>query len=333
MDKNKLNSANQRQQTEVIDDKHLADDTARENALTQEKRRRRSKPLLVFLLTLFMAALAALAALLVYKAYFEKQPVTSNTTPQITSTPKKLTAQELITVVSPKLSGTDVTDKSTYMAPAVKLAGYTYYVAPFADEMPLATVEKMITASQTPVDRAAIGKVFSDKGFSAKEYESTESEPSMTVYSQADVMCSVADTRGSNEAADHTVAVVCANMTDYISFAGSVKPYATVYQTFARDDSDTSAILFTKKPVVKASKTSGYQTAELGIGNYTDGRIGVGGFMGLFYQTPDKKWHFFKGTQNLLNCDEFSDNEVKKAFAGEKCMKTNTEEGTVFSSV
>ena len=66
-----------------------------------------------------------------------------------------------------------------------------------------------------------------------------------------------------------------------------------------------------------------YQRAQVGIGGAEFDA--VGGFAALFYQGPDATWKFFKGTQNILPCSDYATEEVKKAYLGQQCLDTATD--------
>ena len=62
--------------------------------------------------------------------------------------------------------------------------------------------------------------------------------------------------------------------------------------------------------VIKDSLVSPYQTLKVPVSNA----------MGLFYRTsPDADWKYFTATQDVLDCSEFSSQDLKNAFSGEIC--------------
>lgn len=329
----------------AINNDHALSDVERDSqfaqtstALAKEKTKRRSKPLLVLLIALIIALLGAVAAIAVYKAYIEKPATPATMSPQPTTTntasQAKLTAKEVITLVSPSLSGTQNTksgDQAPILStPAVKPSGFDFYTATTsAFDKQVVGVQYAIPANQSTVDVAKVGKTLSDKVFTAKQFTlPTTDSSTYTVYSHADVVCGIENNAGSNEAADHTVSVTCYDMANYVALANSLKPFATTYTNSASQNSDTT-LLMQGKPTIKASKTTGYHTAFVNISSYTDGQIGTGGFGGMFYQTPDNAWHYFLGTQNAVGCDKYNTPDLKKAYLGETCSDATGKESTV----
>ena len=62
--------------------------------------------------------------------------------------------------------------------------------------------------------------------------------------------------------------------------------------------------------LIKDSQFAPYQTIT----------VGVGGAAGLFYRTDkDAAWQFFTGTQDMIGCDRYNTENLKKAYLGEQC--------------
>lgn len=316
-----------------VDNDHALDDAQRDNkfvatsdALAAEKTKRRSKPLMVLVIALIVALLGGGATLAVYKAYFEKptaQPATVvPSAVQTSPTPTKLTAKEIVALATTKLTGSPVDSTSTpppaFNAPSVKVAGADFYVTT-SSATEVAGVRHTIGASQSIVDVASVGKLLSDKGFTVKNFDDPNPGDTYSVYSHADVVCSVENTAGSNTAAAHTVTVVCYDMVDYEALTTSLKPFATAYLAAEKAQGRGDSVRFSGKPVIKDSKTPGYKLTTIGTSGYDGTSVNVGGFVSLFYQTPDGVWHFFKGAQSVLNCSDYNTQDLKKAYLGEQC--------------
>ncbi len=69
----------------------------------------------------------------------------------------------------------------------------------------------------------------------------------------------------------------------------------------------------------KDSATVDYKTAELSVPDA----------MALFYRTPDGVWHFFKGTQQKLQCSMYSTSDLKKAYVGDSCYDASGADAVV----
>ena len=94
----------------VVDNDHLVEDanterklTVTHEALAREKTKRRSKPLLVFLLALLLILLGGLAGALVYKSFFEQSA--PSTTSTCRSPEKSFSSGHCLTSASGRPSG------------------------------------------------------------------------------------------------------------------------------------------------------------------------------------------------------------------------------------
>ncbi len=323
--------------TPLVDNDHSLDDAKTQRqlsttsaALAQEKTKRRSKPLLVFLLALLMTLLGAVAGVFVYKAYFDKSATPQTTTPVVTTTPSKLTAKQVVAAVTPKLVGKSF-DNGGSGVPAVKVAGYDFYTSLSSTNSEIARYASTVEQTNVASTRAAVNSILVDKGFTEKTVTSPADSVDTSYYVHSDVTCLFYDAAGSNQTAAHMMSIDCADMSTYESVAKAQQPFGTVYVTAAKStpELDTTKLLFLDQPTIKDSKTTGYRTAQLNISSYADGMVGVGGFVGLFYQTPDKTWHFFQGTQNELSCSQYNTPDLKKAYLGESCGDQSGAKSTV----
>jgi hypothetical protein len=68
-------------------------------------------------------------------------------------------------------------------------------------------------------------------------------------------------------------------------------------------------------PIIKDSSVSPYQTLQVGTENAA----------GLFYRvSPDAEWQYFTSTQAELECSEYNTDDIRKAYAGDKCYDEAT---------
>lgn len=316
----------------TINNDHSLDDVRRDNqfsktsdALAKEKTKRRSKPLLVLVLTLVMAALGGIATLAVYKAYFEKQavqPTAVQPAPPTSSIPavQKLDAKTVLQKVTPGYTP----DTEMPMQP-IKVAGYDYYV----NTTPTAAAKKDVAASQSPVEIATITKLLKEMGFEEKAIQPGDNESMLiTNFSHKDVVCRATVTKTyNNPNGTHLVNVGCENMSRIVTQAAALKQF---YTLLPPDQTRFQNALSGDAGKVTDSKTSGYATLVLGIGGVTDeGEAGMGGAALLFYQTPDKQWHYFLSSQSILSCAAYNSPDLKKAYIGEKCSDSTGKEMTV----
>jgi hypothetical protein len=290
-----------------------------------KKRKRSSHVLFVVLALLIVAALGGAATLLAYKYYFPKSASPTQTT-DTQPAEKKLTAAMTISLVKGSYDSEASTDSG--LSVPIKVAGYDFYTG--IDESKVTAIKGTVPYADSAVVVAKIAKILKEKGFSEKIVQNgNDSSMYIADYTQRDVVCQTTITKTyNNPTGDHRVDVACANMSDYLDAASLQKPLYTVYPS--KESADGSTIEFVGAPKVVASKTAGYNTAQISMGGVaTDGTVGVGGFAGLFYQTPDMKWHFFMGAQNTPQCTDYKTDDLKKAYVGTSCLGADGKEATV----
>lgn len=306
-----------------VNNDHSLNDVATNNqlgrtkqALVKEKTKRRSKPLLVFLLGLLVAALGAVAGIAVYKAYFEKPapaPVTNtSTTPQQVSSTN---AQATIAAVTSKLNmPSPTTDKPLL---ALQVAGYDFKTD-VNDAMAYKGVKADVPASDVSVKVAELGKLLKEKGFSETISAANDKSNYESRYFGADAACLV-KSQGSpdNAQAAHVVSAYCLNMDSFKVVAAAQKPFHAASKASITYN-DMNALY--GKPDTKPSQTSGYTLASLVVGA---ANAGAGISTLLFYQTPDKAWHFVTSKPDVGPsplCSDFSSTDAKMAYVGTACL-------------
>lgn len=277
-------------------------------------RKRRSHPLIVATLTILIVILAGSAAILGYAYYFQRPtlpPASSGST-----TSSKMTTDNVLAAIKPVFNGSP-TDKPALSLP-IKVAGYNYYTQ--VDQARVKGLHGSVPYTDSALATAKIAKVLKQKQFNESIIQAGSGDSEYIAhYTHSDVVCEVTATKtANNPTGDHEVAVACANMDDYSSTAAAQKPFYDVYPNKPSDQSTN--ILFIGHPVSSPSQTMGYQTASVTMGGVLeDGSPAMGGYTGLYYQTPDKTWHFFKSAQNDLQCNDYMGDDVKKAYLGTEC--------------
>ena len=306
--------------------KASGDEARASTALAAEKRKRRSRPFLVVLLTLLIATLGGIATMAVYTLYFDTPTTNQERQPAEVKTEKKLTAANLVSMLQQNMTGTTVPEQAPN-PPAIKIAGKTFYTQIRAANSLVASRAETVASAQADVERANLVKLLKDQGF--EENSLTPADAEITYRGELthkDVACTLQQTRTlNNSAADHLISVACANMTDYTKLAATQQPFMTA---FGNDGSvSIQRVTAIGAPNVAMSATQGFQTAELPLMGYADGEQPTSnGFMALFYQTPDRVWHFFKTTQSIVPCSEYSSIDLKKAYIGNRCTGPNNQE-------
>lgn len=76
-------------------------------------------------------------------------------------------------------------------------------------------------------------------------------------------------------------------------------------------------MLNVKNPTIKSSAYGPYQNLMVAEANAAS----------LFYrESPDAEWKYFTGTQAQMECSDYNTPELKKAFAGDRCYDTATQD-------
>lgn len=282
-------------------------------ALERERGRRRSRPVLTVLLSLLLIGLGAAAALYVYTQLNADTDTKSQQTPTVEqqSSGPAMTAT---TAIESLPDGYEPYDRDVVMQP-IKVAGYDHYTMVKASDAAATTV----AGNESSVALATAGKNLKDIGFSEEvELTGADNTSYMASYASPDTICRISGNgTDNNPAGEYQVVVGCADMTDVSTTAKAQRPFADLVPTTSDDTSSTIGFVGTPEP--KDSRTDGYQTAELNGGGVVDGRAGAGGAMYLFYRLPDGTWKFFTGAQNVLSCDRYNTDDLRKAYAGEPC--------------
>ena len=285
--------------------------------------KRRSHPLLVALLMVIIIALAGAAAILGYAYYFQKPTFPSN---GINSpAPAGLTASGVLNDIKAVFSGKPASNPE--LSVPIKVAGYNYYTQ--VDPAQIKGLHDSVPYTDSALAAAKIAKVLKQKNFTETIVQAGNGESEYIAnYTHSDVVCGVTAAKtANNPTGNHEVLVACANMSDYTSAAAAERPFYEAYPNKPSDN--TTNILFIGHPILTPSRTLGYQTVSMQMGGVmSDGTPAQGGFTGLYYQTPDKTWHFFSSTQGNLPCSDYTNVDAKKAFVGSPCTdpagKTST---------
>ncbi len=293
--------------------------TAANDALAREKTKRRSKPLLVFLLALLMAVLGGAATLAVYKAYFEK-PSSSNTTTtptvQNSTTTPKITANEALATVKTVFPGTS-SDFDTPLY-AIRVPGYAFNTDLRA-KTDYVGLKGDVSADDNAVKMAEIGKALKAKAMTEELAETNSMTDYVATYKGSDAVCKVTSAgTADNIRADHAVTAVCANMSSFKEVAALQKPFYEAALTSGGFTIDTTAALY-GRPVTKQSKTTGYTLASLMLGA---ANMGAGSREMLFYRKGNDVWHYVTSKNDVgpgPACSDFTTPEAKKAYVGETC--------------
>lgn len=288
------------------------------------KPKKRKRGLLLIILLLLLLVGGGVAAYMVMYAPKEKE-VTKTSTDTKQAAPKESAAKLLVEEIKAEISGQDVTSDAQF-PPAYKPSSYEFYVYPATTY----AVDRTGSKSVVEDSLASIRDLLNEKGYTEDIKQAGDDTSMFIAYATGDeVLCYVYDMKPASPSPTDIrfqTGVSCADKTSYTETAKELKPYVDVYAE--KSEEDVSNSLFNSLKTEKSS-VSGYARATLGVSgaNFDS----VGGFAALFYQTPDKEWHFFIGTQNIVPCSDYNSIDLKKAYLGESCYdaEANNEEATV----
>ncbi len=274
----------------------------------------------LFLFSLLLTAGAFGAAGWFGHAYLNKQKPTPETTTVTQTTQKQeiapaATATSIITELSK--NGTPATYIEG-LAPASKPTTGKFFVQPVSS--PSASVSFAVTDASKEVQHQKTKAWFTDKGFTATlSTPNDTSKTPATSFTSKDgaVLCDMNVGPAGTNASDQRLFVYCANEADYTALATKLSPLYDQYLVkFPTSNKDGNLLMSGYKET--SSKTAGYLLAEVGVGQVG----GTGGAKGLFYQSPDKAWHFVVAHQSTtasVPCTTYNTPELKKAYLDQAC--------------
>lgn len=284
-----------------------------------KKPRKRKRGMLLILLLLVILVGGGVAAYMVMNKPEETKTATKTSTEPKKVAPKLTAAQLLVEEIRDEVEGQDVTSEAQ-APPPFKPADYDFYVYP---------EQKFVmkrTGSQTVVNDSlkTIRELLNEKGYAEDIQQVGDADAMFVAYASTDdVQCYVYDMKPFSPSPTdirYEAGLSCADTPSYTVAAKGLKVYVDAYAEKSEDEVPNS--LFNGLKVEK-SKTVGYARAEVGVGGADFDS--VGGFAAMFYQTPDKTWHYFIGTQNIVPCADFNTDDLKKAYVGEPCYDTATD--------
>lgn len=280
----------------------------------------------ILLVVIFLGIGGYITYLLIKPLEPAKQQATQPNTAQAVTL---LTAETLVTQIRAKMIGDVKTEMKTggspfyptFSAPVHQLDGYLFSVRPsrssgFASFGTSGTKVTDLKTIEDSLTSHGLKKTVLDPGTDISMYAAN--------YTSQDIVCGVNDQKPYTSTEQYRSVIGCGNTIDYLTNAKLALPF---YNAYAADTSNNATKLTLGIPNIKQSKTADFITATVGMGGSDYGS--VGGFAALFYQTPDKVWHFFTGTQSQLPCTRFDTADLKKAYVGESCYEATNKSSTV----
>lgn len=284
--------------------------------LNREKQRRRSRPVLVVILTLLLIGVGAfLAWYAIDNDLFGGQTddSTTNTDDQQQDIAQVHDAAWAIEALRESFDG----ESSDIERPllAVQTSGNQFKTDAF-DEAAYTGMSGRVPADEVNVTVAEMGKVLTDDDFTEDVSQSTSETSYSARYYGADAAC-VIDAQGSadNPAAAHALQVACIDTATLNELAETQAP---LYAAASGETNIANAALL-GEPNIEQSSVDGYQRATQAIGP-----ANLPGGMGTmyFYQAPEGDWTYISTVGDTgpagVQCDELND-QAKQAYRGEVC--------------
>ncbi len=279
-------------------------------------KRRPTWPLVVTVLILLLVGGAA-AYWVALAPTASKTAIEKTTTKQPASTVAKGTnIIKLMTGLQAAIpGGTTATEP---LAPDYMVTGYDFYASARSKDTMSVVYKKPAAELSATATQAA--SYLAENGFKKSAQQVKDAYYPLVKYENDDTFCGINYYSDSAEELQELY-VACAAKTSYAPTAKLQKPFYDAYRAANKGSQYLTEDSRIGYPKITDSVTAGYKTAEAAI----YGEASPTGAMGLFYQTPDGTWHYFKGTQQMLMCTDFTTAELKKAYAGQKCSATGTD--------
>lgn len=163
---------------------------------------------------------------------------------------------------------------------------------------------------------ADVEKVLAERDFKARGDMRVSEPASLSQYfSSDDITCTVTrTTKGSPT----LLYINCAHISAFAKSIGKTAPFVAAYKAAGIKGKDVLLV----NPEIQNSGTKDY---KYGVVNYSLINETAKGAEALFYQLPDKTWHFFTVAEDRekIPCSDFKTDELVNAFIGFICYDTS----------
>lgn len=274
---------------------------------TVKKRSRPSLPILIGLIAGGMILIAGVTFITV--SMLSKKPASSASSTSTLAQPVVMNSSDVISIVSKAVPGS--TSVQNLSGPSYQVPKATYSVVPPAEA---AISYPAVDTAAALVVYGKILPILKSNGLTERAVVTGATKSNTGgIFDAAGTHCQV--TTGVK-----TLVLACSNGKTYEDLSTKLAPIYTVY-TAARpvDKTKQPQALIVARWV--ASKTQGYNVADVST---TDTLVGSVPVNHLFYQSPDKSWHYVGETLSTTGCGNFNTPDLKKAFLGEPCMNGAT---------
>lgn len=240
-----------------------------------------------------------------------------------------LTASDTLKLVQKHLSD-PVTAKRAITLPVIAPKKKFYTVIP--EDTPVEGTSAPVRPGDVTKVSAAILKEFETKKFTKIERQGMDSVTGYFAYfTRDDVLCQMSIAPAVTEAEPQVLEVDCTDIAHYSEYADAQQPLVSLYTPAA---TASTYLGFTGKPNVKPSQTADYSLVEIPVSTVIDQKLTSTGTVALFYQSPDKLWHYFidRDTGVLVDCSKYRTPELLSAYAGTTCSVSNSSKTNVVTA-
>lgn len=272
---------------------------------------------------LFAAAIGVLAVILL---------LARSSTKRITSEQKKtsetkldpLTAQQTIEHTAVYFKGQE--KAKTSLTIPVKVKGKSFYtIIPDIDI--LQSLAGYVPKEMSKQQRESIEKNLDYDKFVKKVFsEGDEKTAYLADFTRDDVVCQLSVDPVEHDTKGDWTELRCLDVSAYTPYADAQQPLAKAYSAVT---STAVHYGFIGKPVAKNGAISGYKLVEIPVGAVTNQRMTTPDNLGMFYQTPDGLWYYFRDRNRdvYVECENYVGENQKRAYADQPCRRRST--GTI----
>ena len=198
--------------------------------------------------------------------------------------------------------------------PAWQASGYDFYILGSGQSLSLSFKSSDSSDINDPAAKSIRG-ILIDEMEKAGIKAITNPLQSDRLYFKSDTtVCDL-----SANLSQHPMDIRCGQLSDYEPESKAVKPFADAY--FAQNSEANSTVVVLGPPKVNESKTPGYQTAQVSVGN------GDYGSSGQFYRKGEGSWHYLFALQAVISCSKYNvTTDAHAAYIGTTCYDDATNE-------
>ena len=267
-------------------------------------------------------AIAAIAVVLMVARSGTKPAAVTDETKKAEAT-QPLTADQTIKHISSYFKGKEKA-KSSITIP-VKAKDKDFYTV-IPDIENLKSIAGYIAASESKAQRESIEKSLDYDKFTKKLFsDGDEKTDYLADFTRDDVVCQLSVDVSKRDTDGDWVEIRCLDTKDYIEYADAQQPLVSAYSSVT---STAAQYGFVGKPVPKDGAISGYKLVEIPASSVTEQRLTTNDNLALFYQSPDKLWHYFRDRNKnvLVECENYSGEALRKAYVDQPCRERSSGE-------